>query len=210
MARFGTALREFEHRDEVGVAYRSFELDPGQPAGQTRPVMDMLAGKYGLSRADAAEAEGRVAALARAEGLGFSPDRPVGNTRAAHRFLQYAQAGGHGQAMITALYGAYFGAGRSVFDAGGLIAAAADAGLTAADVQAALTDDRCDQQISADRNEAGRLGLTGVPFFVIGGSRGVSGAQPTEVFLAALDAAWADAHPLPASDHHGARPGTAR
>jgi predicted DsbA family dithiol-disulfide isomerase len=59
MARFGTALREFEHRDEVGVAYRSFELDPSQPAGQTRPVLDMLAGKYGLSRADAAEAEGR-------------------------------------------------------------------------------------------------------------------------------------------------------
>jgi predicted DsbA family dithiol-disulfide isomerase len=112
--------------------------------------------------------------------------------------------------MITALYGAYFGAGRSVFDAGGLIAAAADAGLAAADVQAALTDDRCDQQISADRNEAGRLGLTGVPFFVIGGSRGVSGAQPAEVFLAALDGAWADVHPLPASDHHSARPGAAR
>ena len=158
-------------------------------------MLDLLATKYGLSRAQAAEAEGRVAALARAEGLEFSPDRPVGNTRAAHRLLQYAQAGGRGQAMISALYGAYFGAGRSVFDADGLIAAAADAGLGAVDVQATLTDDRYGQQISADLNDAGHLGLTGVPFYVIGGTRGVPDAQPAEVFLAALEAAWADAHP---------------
>ena len=209
MARFRTALGEFQHRGEVEVVYRSFELDPGQPAGQTRPVRDMLAAKYGLSRAQAAEAEGRVAALAQAEGLDFSPDRPVGNTRAAHRLLQYAQASGHGQAMITALYRAYFGAGRSVFDAAGLIAAAADAGLAAADVQAALTDDRCDQQISADLTEAGRLGLTGVPLYVPGGARGVAGAQPAEVFLAALQSAWADARPVPASGQPGARPSAA-
>jgi predicted DsbA family dithiol-disulfide isomerase len=94
--------------------------------------------------------------------------------------------------MITALYRAYFGAGRSVFDADRLIAAAAGA-----DVQAALTDDRYDQQISADLTEAGRLGLTGVPFYVIGGTRGVAGAQPAEVFLAALQSAWADGRPVP-------------
>jgi predicted DsbA family dithiol-disulfide isomerase len=43
MARFRTALGEFQHRDETKVVYRSFELDPGQPAGQTRPIVDMLA-----------------------------------------------------------------------------------------------------------------------------------------------------------------------
>jgi predicted DsbA family dithiol-disulfide isomerase len=208
-ARFDAALRQFEHRDEVEVAYHSFELDPGQPAGDTQPVLDMLAAKYGMSAAQAAAAEGRVQGLAQAEGLDFTMDRAFGNTRAAHRLLQYAQAKGRGQAMVTALYGAYFGAGRSVFDADGLIAAAADAGLAAADVQAALADDRYDRQISADLNEAGRLGLTGVPFYVVGGTRGVAGAQPAEVFLAVLEAAWADTHPVPASGQPATRPGVA-
>jgi predicted DsbA family dithiol-disulfide isomerase len=203
-ARFGAALREFEHQGDVQVVYHSFELDPSQPAGQTRPVLDMLVAKYGLSQHEAASAEARVAALARAEGLDFSQDRPVGNTRAAHRLLQYAQAGGRGRAMMNALYGAYFGAGRSVFDADSLVAAAADAGLAAADVQTALTDDHYDQQIRADLSEAGRLGLTGVPFCLIGGTRAVAGAQPAEVFRTVLRAAWADAHPVPASGQPGA------
>jgi predicted DsbA family dithiol-disulfide isomerase len=206
LARFAAARREFGHGAELEILYRSFELDPGQPAGQTRPVLDMLAAKYGLSRAQAAEAEARVAGLAQAEGLEFSPDRPVGNTRATHRLLQYAQASGRGPAMMTALYAAYFAAGQSVFEAGGLVAAAATAGLTAADVQAALTDDRYDEQISADLAEARHLGLTGVPFYVVGGTRGVAGAQPAEVFLAALEAAWADSHPGPASSQPRGRP----
>jgi predicted DsbA family dithiol-disulfide isomerase len=46
-ARFAAALSQFEHRDEVEVVYRSFELDPGAPAGETQPVLDMLAAKYG-------------------------------------------------------------------------------------------------------------------------------------------------------------------
>jgi predicted DsbA family dithiol-disulfide isomerase len=111
--------------------------------------------------------------------------------------------------MMTALYAAYF-AGQSVFEAGGLVAAAATAGLTAADVQAALTDDRYDEQISADLAEARHLGLTGVPFYVVGGTRGVAGAQPAEAFLAALEAAWADGHPAPARSQPMGRPGAER
>jgi len=166
----------------------------------------MLAAKYGLSRAQAAEAEARVAGLAQAEGLAFSPDRPVGNTRAAHRLLQYAQAGGRGQPMLAALYAAYFGAGRSVFEASSLVPAAAGAGLTPADVQAALTDGRYDDQVSADQAEARQLGLTGVPCCVASGTRGVAGAQPAGVFLAALEAAWADGHLAPPSSQPGGSP----
>ncbi len=128
-ARFDAALSQFEHRAEVEVVYHSFELDPGQPAGVTQPVLDMLAAKYGMTTAQAAAAEGRVQGLAQAEGLDFTVDRAFGSTRAAHRLLQYAQARGHGRAMLTALYQAYFGAGRPVFDEPGLAAVAADAGL---------------------------------------------------------------------------------
>lgn len=200
-ARFDAALSQFEHRDEVEVVYHSFELDPGRPAGHTQPVLDLLAAKYGMSPAQAAAAEGRVQGLAQAAGLDFTVDRELGNTRAAHRLLQYAQARGHGQAAIAALYGAYFGGGRSVFDAAALAEVAAEAGLDAGQAQAALDDAQAEQQIVDDGRQARRLGITGVPFYVIGGSRAVSGGQPAEVFLAALRAAWADAaapHAAPA------------
>jgi predicted DsbA family dithiol-disulfide isomerase len=200
-ARFDAALRQFEHRDEVEVVYHSFELDPGRPAGDTQPVLDMLTAKYGMSPAQAAAAEGRVQGLAQAEGLDFTVDRAFGNTRAAHRLLQYAQARGQGRAMLSALYQAYFGAGASVFDEAGLAAVAAATGLDAGQAQAALADAQADQQVADDLQQARRLGISGVPFYVIGGSRAVSGAQPTEMFLAALQAAWDDAaapHAAPA------------
>lgn len=192
-ARFDAALSQFEHRDEVDVVYHSFELDPTWPAGHTQPVLDLLATKYGMSAAQAAAAEGRVQGLAQAAGLDFTADREMGNTRAAHRLLQYAQAHGHGPAMINALYGAFFGAGRPVFTAADLAPVATAAGLDAGQVPAALADPQAEQQVENDVQQARQLGISGVPFYVIGGSRGVSGAQPAEVFLAALRAAWDDA-----------------
>lgn len=192
-ARFDAALSQFEHRAEVEVVYHSFELDPGQPAGVTQPVLDMLAARYGMTAAQAAAAEDRVQGLAQAEGLDFTVDRAFGSARAAHRLLQYAQARGRGRAILTALYQAYFGAGRPVFDEPGLAAVAADAGLEVGQGQAALSDAQAEQQVADDAAQARRLGITGVPFYLIGGSRAVSGAQPTAVFLAALLAAWDDA-----------------
>ena len=192
-ARFDAALSQFEHRDEVEVVYHSFELDPAWPAGVTQPVLDMLAAKYGMSPAQAATAEGRVQGLAQAAGLDFTVHRELGNTRAAHRLLQYAQARGHGPAMISALYGAYFGAGRPVFDAASLAEVAAAAGLDAGQAQAALADTQARQQVEDDEQQARRLGITGVPCYIIGGSRPVTGGQPAEVFLTALRAAWDDA-----------------
>ncbi len=77
-ARFSRALAEFEHRDEVDVVYRSFELDPSIPDGPATPILDVLASKYGMSQAQARQAEMRVAALAEAEGLEFTVDRAMG------------------------------------------------------------------------------------------------------------------------------------
>src|SRR5260221_2897499 len=51
--RFARGLAGFEHRDEVEVVYRSFELDPSTPKGQVTPVLDLLAAQYGMSRAQA-------------------------------------------------------------------------------------------------------------------------------------------------------------
>ena len=63
-------------------------------------------------------------------------------------------------------------------------------------VKEVLTTDRFADAVEADIRQAAAYGATGVPFFVVDGRYGVSGAQPAEVFAQVLERAWADAHPV--------------
>lgn len=189
--RFARGLAGFEHHREVDVVYRSFELDPTTPKGQATPVLDMLAAKYGLSRAEAGQAEARVALLAAADDLGFTSDRATGNTFDAHRLVHLGRERGAQGPLLQRLYHAYFAEGRSVFDVGTLVGVAAEAGLDPDRAQEALEDGSYGEAVRADEDEARALGITGVPFYVIDGKYGVSGAQPAEAFTHALQQVWA-------------------
>jgi predicted DsbA family dithiol-disulfide isomerase len=72
----------------------------------------------------------------------------------------------------------------------------AEGGLDADEARQVLTSDRYADEVRADERQAQAYGITGVPFFVIDRAYGVSGAQPPEVLLGALEKAWAQAHPL--------------
>jgi predicted DsbA family dithiol-disulfide isomerase len=185
-ARFEKALAGFDGRDDVEVLYHSFELDPSWPQGQTMPILEMLATKYHLSPADAEAAEGQVGGLARAEGLPFRPDRPLGNTFDVHRVLQLARDQGFQRRLLDAVYQAYFGEGANVFDPETLAKVAATAGLDPGDVQQLLSGDDYTTEVRADEEQAQRAGITGVPFYVLDGRLGVSGAQSAETFTEAL------------------------
>jgi len=185
-ARFEKALAGFEGRDEVEVIYHSFELDPSWPRDQTMPIMEMLATKYHLSPAEAEAAEGQVAGLARAEGLPFNPERPLGNTFDVHRVLQLAHDQGFQHRLLDAIYQSYFGAAADVFDPDVLSKIAATAGLDPEDVQQVLGGDDYTDQVRADEQQAEQIGIRGVPFYVLDGRLGVSGAQSTETFTEAL------------------------
>ena len=189
-ARFTRALAEFEHRDEVEVVYRSFELDPSIPEGRATPILDVLASKYGMSQAQAQQAEARVAALAEAEGLDFTADRALGNTFDAHRLVHFGREQGAQQKVANELYHAYFGEGRSVFGQDALVGLAADAGLDPDGARQALENGSFSGDVRADEEEARQLGISGVPFCVLGGKYGVSGAQPGQTFAQALRQAW--------------------
>jgi predicted DsbA family dithiol-disulfide isomerase len=182
------------------MVHRSFELDPSFPNGEVVSVLDMLSSKYGLSRDKAAEAEASMAQMAAAEGLEFSVDRPHGNTFDAHRLLHLAIDRGRQGEMLTRLYGANFGAERSVFDAESLVAIAGEAGLDTDEARGVLTGEDYAEEVRADERRAAELGATGVPFFIIGGALAISGGQRAEVFLQALRQAWDDGssviHPL--------------
>jgi predicted DsbA family dithiol-disulfide isomerase len=189
-ARFEQALRSFPHRDEVEVVYHSFELDPGYPKGQHETTFAMLSRKYGLSAADARAAESRVAGLAAAEGLGFQPERPVGNTFDLHRVLHLGLAKGVQAELLNAVNEAYFGQGRQVFDRDVITEIAVGAGLDGDAAGDVIDGDAYAEEVRQDEQQARDLGVSGVPFFVFDMALGVSGAQSAEMFASALQQAW--------------------
>ncbi|GIH25734.1 protein disulfide-isomerase [Acrocarpospora phusangensis] len=196
--RLKAALARFEHRDQVEVIHRSFQLDPSTPTGSTVPVFEMLTAKTGMSPAQIAAMTRRVEDMARAEGL--SPynvgGNNVGNTALAHEFLAYATEQGLHSEAWELVFDAYFGRSRSVFTLDDLVALGEEIGLDAAATRRALTEHRHRAQVEQDGAQARRLGATGVPFTVIDDRYGVSGAQDADTMLGILRQAWDAAHPV--------------
>jgi predicted DsbA family dithiol-disulfide isomerase len=192
-ARFEQGLAGFEHKDDVEVVFRSFELDPQRPKGDTVQVLPMLAKKYGMSIEQAKQAEARVAANAADAGLEYLVEgRDSGNTFDIHRVLHFAKTRGKQNELLDLAYQANFAEARSIFDDERLVELAVQAGLDETEVRAVLADQSAfAADVRADEQEAAMLGATGVPFFVLDRRFGVSGGQPAEVFTQALQEAWA-------------------
>ena len=194
--RFETALAGFEHRDEVIVIWRSFQLDPNAPTTADGDPLDRLVAKYGMSRADAERAQARVTATAATVGLDFHLDRArSGNTFDAHRLLHLALAAGRQTDLKERLMAGYFVEGEAVGEPEVLALLATEVGLEESAVDEVLASDAFAAEVRQDELEARRLGISGVPFFVIDRRYGISGAQPSELMLSTLDQAWADSHP---------------
>jgi len=187
------ALEGFAHRGEVDVTYRSFELDPAAPPGVTTPTAEMLASKYGMSVAQAHDAQRQMEQRAAQRGLTFRMDGlRSGSTRDAHRLLQLAKARGRQAELAEGLHRAYFTEQASVFDHAALADLAAAAGLDRDEALAVLAGDDYARDVDADEAMARSLGVTGVPFFVFDRRYAVSGAQPPGVLAQALERAWAE------------------
>ena len=192
--RFERALESFDHRDEVTVVYRSFELDPSAPPGVTTSTVERLADKYGMTAGQADDAQRQMEQRAAQEGLEFRMERlRSGNTRDAHRLLHLAKAHGVQAELAERLHRAYFTEQASIFDHSSLAELAVEAGLDRDDVTRVLASQEYADAVDTDEAMAQVLGVNGVPLFVIGRRYGISGAQPPEVIAQVLDQAWADA-----------------
>jgi predicted DsbA family dithiol-disulfide isomerase len=192
---FERALEGFQHRDQVEVVYRAFQLDPSFPQGETVDVADMLAEKYGMTRAEAVEKNREMEERAAAAGLEYRLEgRRAGNTLDAHRLVHLAGRRGVQGEVVEALFKAYFTDERPVFDRDTLVDIAAEAGLDAAEAREVLASGEFAAEVDAEQRAARDIGANGVPFFVIDRRYGVSGAQPAETFAKVLDQAWADAN----------------
>ena len=182
-----------EYRDETGEAvslrWRSFELDPkapGEYGGELRYV-ERLARKYGRSEAAAQQMIDSMAATARAEGLDFDFESiRAGNTFDAHRLLHFASEKGLQDALKERLLFAYFSEGKLMSDTETLVQSALEVGLEESEVRDILNSERYAAEVREDQALASRIGVRGVPFFVVMERFGLSGAQPPERILEVL------------------------
>ncbi len=191
--RFEAALERFDHRDDVSVLWRSFELDPQAPVNPEGASAERLAEKYGMTLERAQAAQAQVTELAAQEGLEYHLDvARGGNTFTAHRLIHEAAVHGHQADAKERLMAAYFTEGEAISDPETLARLVAEAGVDPDEARAVAFGDRHGDAVREDELLAARLGIQGVPFFVLDRRYGVSGAQPAEVLLEALERAWAD------------------
>jgi predicted DsbA family dithiol-disulfide isomerase len=130
--------------------------------------------------------------MAAEEGLGFRFDLArSGNTFDGHRLVHLAAEHCLQEPMKERLLLAYFTEGRLISDPETLMAVGTGVGLPAAEIQALLDGDRFADEVRADEQAAARLGVSGVPTFIVDRNVGVTGAQPPELILEMLRQGWA-------------------
>jgi predicted DsbA family dithiol-disulfide isomerase len=191
--RFESALQEFPDRDAVELTWKSFQLNPEQPRGARTTHDEHLAAKLGGSVEQVRQLNARVVALAAAEGLRYDFDRyQVINTFDAHRVAHLGRELGKGDAIQERFLSGQLERGETLDDPDTLVRLSEEVGVPADEVRDVLATERYADAVREDIREAGMLGITGVPFFVLNRRYGISGAQPAELFLQALETVRAE------------------
>lgn len=128
--------------------------------------------------------------MAIAVGLDYHLDKVVlANSNKAHRLIQLAKTKGLGNAAEEYFFKAYFCDGKDINDNTFLQLAGSAIGLNIEEIKKLLNTNLFAKEVLADIHEASQLGISGVPFFVIDRKYGISGAQPSEVFLSTFQKA---------------------
>ncbi|MEG8976873.1 DsbA family oxidoreductase [Priestia megaterium] len=198
--RLEQALQQFAHKDDVQVEFKSFELDPNAPVNTGKTINEALAAKYGMTIEQAKQANEGIGQQAASVGLSFNFDdmKPT-NTFDAHRLAKFAKAQGKEAAITEKLLYAYFTESKHLGEEETLVAVAEDAGLDREEARQILADKNAyANEVRSDEATAQQYGISGVPYFVVNQKYAISGAQPVETFVGALQQVWEEENPTPA------------
>jgi predicted DsbA family dithiol-disulfide isomerase len=188
---FEAALDAFEHRHEVTVTWRSFELNPSAPRERGVDSAGHLAEKYGMTREQAQASQQTLADVAAADGLDMRFDLARGgNTFDGHRLVHLAHAHGRQDAMQERLMRAYFTEGELIADTATLARLALDVDLPQDEVTEVLATDRYGAEVRDDERSAASLGIHAVPFIAVDRRIGAAGARPPEALGELLRRGW--------------------
>ena len=176
---------------QVNVTFHSFELSPDTPVDFDGDEIDFLAGHKGMPRDQVEQMLANVTGVAEKAGLQYRFDLlQHTNTVKAHELLHFAKAQGLQHELEERLMSAYFTEGKHVGRIDDLVALADEVGLDADAAREALDSERYLPAVRQDQAQARAYGIQGVPFFVIDGQYGISGAQPPAAFENVLRDLW--------------------
>jgi predicted DsbA family dithiol-disulfide isomerase len=182
--------REKHPDGAVNIRWHPFQLNPDQPPEGT-DRREYIETKFGGPQR-AKEVYARVAAAGRNAGLELNFDgiKRQPNTLAAHALIAYAQMaddGAHADAVTERLFKAYFVDGVFIGDVDVLVAIAVECGLDEASTRAVITQQVTRDQVAAQDASVREQGVSGVPYFVFNNKVALSGAEPPEVMLRAME-----------------------
>ena len=189
--RLERALNEFKDVMTVKVTWRPFQLNPTMPSdGMDRTAY--LKAKFGSLEAFSQMEEQLLAAGADEQiPFAFEKIQRTPNTFAAHRLVWYAEQLGRQDSAVESLFRGYFTEGADIGSMSVLGQLAGRAGLDVAVVESFLHSEDGTAEVKAEEAVGRRLGIRGVPYFVLNGSSAISGAQPPDIFISAIQQARA-------------------
>ncbi|WP_288221951.1 DsbA family oxidoreductase [uncultured Clostridium sp.] len=188
--RFENALSNFKDKEKVEVVFRSFELNPDAPKFNDKSIHEAISEKYGISLEEAKLNNENIVNQAKALGLDYNFDSLVlTNSFDAHRMIHFAKEYGKMEEMTEALFKAYFIDSKNISDIDSLGNIAESIGLNKEDAIKILQSDKYKNQVREDESLARRYGITSVPTFIFNDKFKVTGAQPEDIFLMALNKA---------------------
>ena len=178
--RLEKALESLKGEVEARIEWLPFQLNPGMPAGGMARA-DYRRQKFGsLEKGRALDA--RVAQEGAGEGIAFAFERMqrTPNTVAAHRLIDLAQKQGRGDAVVDALFRAYFEDAKDIGDAA-VLKAIADAAAVSG-----WPEEKDEETVKEKEERVRDLGISGVPTFIFNKTSGLSGAYPPEMLAQAI------------------------
>ncbi|EHU1961296.1 dithiol-disulfide isomerase involved in polyketide biosynthesis [Acinetobacter baumannii] len=185
--RFEKGLDAFEHKNQVTIQYHSYRLANGLTP---QPFKDALYKKFGgKSGADAMMSH--VKSAGELEGLIYNFNGMLfGDTLDAHAIVKLAQQKGVGELLTEKFFKASITEGKSIFDHKVLVELANEVGVPREEANSAFSNISFKQEVLKDEASAHAMGASGVPLFIINNKYSISGAQPVETFLSALEQVW--------------------
>jgi predicted DsbA family dithiol-disulfide isomerase len=187
--RLEKAIAAFNGQHDFRVRWHPFQLNPLMPKeGISRREYRIK--KFG-SWERSMQLDANIVAVGKGEGIHFDFDRMerTPKTLDAHRLIWLADQQGIQDPVVESLFRSYFTEARDISNRPTLIDVVAEVGLDRQRVKSVLDSDEGLNEIKAANEQAQRFRVDGVPFFILNGEIKLSGAQPPDVFLAAINQA---------------------
>lgn len=186
-AHLENALNDFEFKDQIELLYYSYQLDPQMRYQEGQTAVSYLVQRKGMPEAQVRQMMAQIETMAKDAGvvINFSTNLPA-NTMKAHKLIHLAKESHKDQAVMNELFKAHFVEGQNIEDSDALTQIGTKQGLKAEAVQEAISTDQYRSAITSEIAEAAKIGVQGVPFFVLNRKYGISGAQPVATLKKAL------------------------